>query len=158
MAHSQELGTEPIGKLLFKQALPAAIGFMVMSLNTVVDTIYLGSYVGTDAIGAVTAVTAMVFLFAVLGMAIGMGGSSIVSRALGEDDEEKANWALNNQVTMVLIAIVFIVVFGFLFSDPLVRVFGGKERIFPLAHDYFRIVFRDSFLGLGNDVQQQHSR
>lgn len=140
MAQSQELGTEPIGKLLFKQALPAAIGFAVMSLNTFVDTIYLGNYIGEDAIGAVTAVTAMVFLFAVLGMAIGMGGSSIVSRALGENDRQKALWALNNQVTLVFIAIGVIVICGYFFSDPLVRVFGGKEEIFPLAHDYFRIV------------------
>ncbi len=140
MRGSQTLGTEPIGKLLFKQSLPAAIGFMVMSLNSVVDTIYLGKFIGDDAIGAVTAVTAIIFLFAVLGMAIGMGGASIVSRALGAGDKEKASWALNNQISMVLICFIAIVTLGYSFSDSLVWLFGAKGDIFPLGLDYFKIV------------------
>ncbi|MFT7611222.1 MAG: putative MATE family efflux protein [Parvicellaceae bacterium] len=140
MSHSTELGTEPIGKLLFKQALPAAIGFMVMSLNTVVDSIYLGNFIGEDAIGAVTSVTTLVFLFGSVGMAIGMGGSSIVSRALGEDNMEKASWALNNQVSLMLIFIVAIVGIGYTFAEPMVYAFGGRGNIFPLALDYFKVV------------------
>ena len=140
MRGSQTLGTEPIGKLLFKQSLPAAIGFMVMSLNSVVDTIYLGKFIGDDAIGAVTAVTAIIFLFAVLGMAIGMGGASIVSRALGAGDKEKASWALNNQVSMVLICFIAIVTLGYSFSDSLGWIFGAKGDIFQLGLDYFKIV------------------
>jgi len=140
MKGSKVLGTEPMGKLLFKQSLPAAIGFMVMSLNSVVDTIYLGKYIGEDAIGAVTAVTAIIFLFAVLGMAVGMGGASIVSRALGAGNKEKASWALNNQVSLLLICFVAIVSLGYIFSGDLVWIFGAKGDIFPLGHSYFKVV------------------
>ena len=42
MQRSESLGTEKIPKLLYQQALPAAIGFMVMSVNMVADTYFVG--------------------------------------------------------------------------------------------------------------------
>ncbi len=141
MARSEVLGTQPVGRLLFKQALPAALGFMAMSINSVVDTIYLGKYIDPKAIGAVTAVSAIVFLFAVLGMAIGIGGSSIVSRALGAGDDRKAGLAFNNQVTLVVIAMAVIYVICYSIPGPLVRLFGAKDELFDMGYEYFMIVF-----------------
>ncbi|MDG1218585.1 MAG: MATE family efflux transporter, partial [Flavobacteriaceae bacterium] len=44
--NSSNLGIEPISKLLFKQALPASIGILVMSLNILIDTIFVGQWIG----------------------------------------------------------------------------------------------------------------
>ena len=73
--HSEQLGTEPITKLLAKQAIPAAIGFALMSINMVIDTIFVGKYIGNIAIGAVSVVTPIVFFMSSFGMGIGIGGS-----------------------------------------------------------------------------------
>ena len=97
---SSYLGTESIPKLLFKQALPAAIGFMVMSLNMVVDTFFVGQYIGELAIGAISVIFPISFLFSSIGMSIGIGGGSIVSRALGSNDNPKAQLAFNNQISL----------------------------------------------------------
>lgn len=156
MNQSEKLGQEPIGKLLLSQALPAAIGFMVLSINTVVDTVYLGKYItkevhlpsgdilienaGKEAIGAITAISQIIFLFGVLGMGIGIGGASIVSRALGENNPKKANRAFNNQLTLMLIATVLIWVLGYLFSDALVWIFGAQGNQFSYGLDYFDTV------------------
>ncbi|NNK20453.1 MAG: MATE family efflux transporter, partial [Flavobacteriaceae bacterium] len=43
---SDDLGTESIGRLLIKQAVPASIGILVMSLNILVDTIFVGNWIG----------------------------------------------------------------------------------------------------------------
>jgi Na+-driven multidrug efflux pump len=82
------LGTAPIKRLLFNQAMPAAIGFMVMSLNMMVDTYFVGQYIkdGDLAIGAISVVFPISFLFSSIGMSIGIGGGSIVSRALGANN------------------------------------------------------------------------
>src|SRR5690554_3929860 len=80
---SLELGNKPIGKLLIQQAVPASIGILVMSLNVVVDTIFVGNWIGPIAIAAINVVLPVSFFIAALGMAIGIGGSSIISRALG---------------------------------------------------------------------------
>ena len=60
---SSYLGEEYIPKLLLKQALPAAIGFMVMSMNMIVDTYFVGQYIGELAIGAISVVFPISFLF-----------------------------------------------------------------------------------------------
>ena len=80
---SDDLGTESIGKLLVKQAVPASIGILVMSLNVLVDSIFVGNWIGSIAIAAINVVLPVSFFLAALGMAIGIGGSSIISRALG---------------------------------------------------------------------------
>ena len=94
------LGSEPIGKLLIKQAVPASIGILVMSLNILVDTIFVGNWIGSIAIAAINVVLPISFFIAALGMAIGIGGSSVISRALGGDDNEKARRTFGNQITL----------------------------------------------------------
>ena len=60
---SSYLGIDPIPRLLLKQALPAAIGFMVMSANMVVDTFFVGQYIGELAIGAISVIFQFHFFF-----------------------------------------------------------------------------------------------
>jgi Na+-driven multidrug efflux pump len=86
---SQDLGNQPIGKLLIKQAVPASIGILVMSLNILIDTIFVGNWIGSVAIAAINVVLPVSFFIAALGMAIGIGGSSIISRALGGNNKNK---------------------------------------------------------------------
>jgi Na+-driven multidrug efflux pump len=50
------LGIEPISKLLIKQAVPASIGILVMSLNILIDTIFVGNWIGSIAIAAINVV------------------------------------------------------------------------------------------------------
>ena len=80
---ANDLGTQPIGNLLIRQAVPASIGILVMSLNILIDTIFVGHWIGSIAIAAINVVLPVSFFIAALGMAIGIGGSSIISRALG---------------------------------------------------------------------------
>ena len=100
---SQDLGTQPIGKLLIKQAVPASIGILVMSLNILVDTIFVGNWIGSTAIAAINVVLPVSFFIAALGMAIGIGGSSIISRALGADNKSKALKTFGNQLTLTFL-------------------------------------------------------
>jgi len=137
---SSYLGTEPIPKLLFKQALPAAIGFMVMSLNMVVDTFFVGQYIGGLAIGAVSVTFPISFLFSSIGMSIGIGGGSIVSRALGSNNNNKAQLAFNNQIALTILLAFFVISIGVFFKLPILDAFGAKDEIMPLADTYFSIV------------------
>ena len=53
---SKELGTAPIGKLLVKQAVTASIGTLVMSLNILGDSIFVGNWIGSNASAAISMV------------------------------------------------------------------------------------------------------
>ncbi len=153
---SEELGTEPIGKLLIKQAVPASIGILVMSLNVVVDTIFVGNWIGSIAIAAINVVLPVSFFIAALGMAIGIGGSSIISRALGANKKEKALKTFGNQITLTLLLTISMVALGLYYVDGLIPAFGGKGAIFEPAKIYYIIVlYGVPFLALcmmGNSV------
>ena len=59
-------------------------------LNILIDTIFVGQWIGPDAIAAINVVLPVSFFIAALGMSIGVGGASIISRALGNNEKEKA--------------------------------------------------------------------
>ncbi|MDB9754675.1 MATE family efflux transporter [Winogradskyella sp.] len=153
---SQDLGTEPIGKLLIKQAVPASIGILVMSLNILVDTIFVGNWIGSTAIAAINVVLPVSFFIAALGMAIGIGGSSIISRALGADNKVKALKTFGNQLTLTFLFTVSFAIFGLYFVDTLIPAFGGKGNIFEPAKIYYEIILYGvpvlGFVMMGNTV------
>ena len=155
-ARSEELGTKPIGPLLIKQAVPASIGILVMSLNILVDTIFVGNWIGPIAIAAINVVLPVSFFIAALGMAIGIGGSSIISRALGAEDKQKALKTFGNQISLTILVTCTMVLLGLWFRDSLIPAFGGKESIFEPAKIYYTIVlYGVPFLALcmmGNTV------
>lgn len=153
---SNDLGTQPIGKLLIRQAVPASIGILVMSLNILVDTIFVGHWIGSIAIAAINVVLPVSFFIAALGMAIGIGGSSIISRALGASHIEKALKTFGNQITLTLVITVSMAILGLVFADSIIFSFGGKGAIFEPAKIYYKIVlYGVPFLALcmmGNTV------
>ena len=75
---TEALGSQPISKLLIQQAVPASIGILVMSLNILIDTIFVGQWIGSNAIAAINVVLPVSFFIAALGMSIGVGGASII--------------------------------------------------------------------------------
>ena len=153
---SQDLGTQPISKLLIKQAVPASIGILVMSLNILIDTIFVGNWIGSLAIAAINVVLPVSFFIAALGMAIGVGGSSIISRALGAKNKEKALKTFGNQLTLTLLFTISFAVFGLYFVDTLIPAFGGKGNIFDPAKIYYEIILYGvpvlGFVMMGNNV------
>ncbi|MEN8799920.1 MAG: MATE family efflux transporter [Flavobacteriaceae bacterium] len=153
---SDQLGTDPIGKLLVRQAVPASIGILVMSLNILVDTIFVGNWIGSIAIAAINVVLPVSFFIAALGMAIGIGGSSIISRALGADNIQRARKTFGNQITLTLLLTIGMASLGLFYVDDLIPLFGGKGAIFEPAKVYYTIVlYGVPFLALcmmGNTV------
>jgi putative MATE family efflux protein len=153
---SEEYGSRDIKSLLIKQAVPASIGILFMSVNILVDTIFVGQWIGSLAIAAVTVVLPMTFFISSLGMAVGIGGSSVLSRALGSGNKEKAEKTFGNQIMMTLVLAISFVLMGILFSDEMLLLFGAQGNIVPLAKEFFfPIIISVPFLALsmmGNTV------
>jgi len=153
---SASFGTQAIPRLLIKQAVPASIGILVMSLNILIDTIFVGQWIGANAIAAINVVLPVSFFIAALGMAIGLGGSSIISRSLGSDDIEKATKTFGNQIVLTFSLTISFVIFGLLFVDSIVPAFGGKGALNEPAKIYYTIVLYGvpvlGYCMMGNNV------
>ena len=138
--NSDLLGLQPIGSLLVKQAVPASIGILVMSLNMIVDTIFVGRWIGPLAISAITVVIPITFFIAALGLAIGIGGSSVLSRALGANQTTKALGVFGNMSTLTFLSSGLLAIVGLVFQDTLINFFGADDSFRDLALTYYRIV------------------
>ena len=149
-------GTQAIPKLLIKQAVPASIGILVMSLNILIDTIFVGQWIGANAIAAINVVLPVSFFIAALGMAIGIGGSSIISRSLGKNDFAKANKTFGNQIILNFSLTISFAVFGLLFIDNIIPAFGGKGALYAPAKIYYTIILYGvpvlGYCMMGNNV------
>ena len=86
------LGTEPIGKLLMRFALPAIIAMTASSLYNIVDTIYIGHGCGSLALSALTVAKPFMDICAAFGSLVGVGASTVLAIKLGEKDYEY--WAM----------------------------------------------------------------
>lgn len=153
---TNNFGTEKISKLLLKQAIPASIGILVMSLNMIVDTIFVGRWINMMAIAAITVVLPIAFLISSIGMGIGIGGSSIISRALGKGDSLKAFKVFGNQISLTVSLSVVFVIIGTFFSFPVLQLFGAKGTIVTPATEYFNVIVWGipflAFAMMGNPV------
>jgi len=148
MTATEEMGSKPISQLLLKQAIPASIGILVLSIYLIVDTIFVGRYVGKLGIAAISVVMPITFLISAIGMAIGVGGASIISRALGAGNNKLAQQTFGNQIILMLSITAVFVLFGFFFENGLLLLFGANGEILSYAQDYFRIILPATpFLG-----------
>lgn len=95
---------------------------------------------GALAIAAITVVLPITFLISSFGMAIGVGGASVLARALGEGKSEKAQKTFNNQILLTLGFVFSFVLIGYLFQTDLLTLFGANTEIMPYAKKYFNIL------------------
>ncbi len=136
----KEFGTKPLGSLLRQQAIPAAAGILVMSIYGIVDTIFVGLWVGSLGIAAITVVFPITILFGSVGMAIGVGGASVISRAFGEDNEEKAFHTFVLQCGLTVFLGVLFLALGLVFQESILKLFGGRGDALEPSSVYFGIV------------------
>lgn len=111
-----------------------------MSLNMIVDTIFVGRWIGPQAISAITVVIPFTFFIAAIGLAVGIGGSSVLSRALGAGNDDKALRVFGNQITLTTLVSGSLAIIGLIFQDFFIAFFGADESFKELALTYYRIV------------------
>ena len=138
------LATEKIGKLLFKLSMPAIIGMMVQGLYNLVDTFFVGKFAGTLGLGGITIAFPIQMIMMGIGMTIGIGGASLLSRRMGERDREGASLALGNSVFLSLVTGAVCLVAGLIFLEPLLHLFGVTEELLPYAKAYIQVILLGS--------------
>jgi putative MATE family efflux protein len=154
------LASESVGKVLWRLSYPAAIGAAVMALYNVVDTIFIGQIVGPLGIAGLTIVFPLQILGMGMGMMIGMGASSIISRSLGAGDYHKSERTLGNAIFYSVAIGLVIAIGGLAASTFWLRLAGASDAILPYARPYFTIVmagmvFRIGGMGLSNLIRSE---
>ena len=105
------MGVMPVGKLIANMALPMVISMLVQALYNVVDSIYV-SQVSESAVTALSLAFPIQNLLIGFAVGIGVGVNSLLSKSLGEKNQEAANRAAGNGIVLMAIAMVLFVLFG----------------------------------------------
>jgi putative MATE family efflux protein len=134
------LDTDRIGPLLLTLTMPAFFGMLVQTLYNVVNTIFLGQAVGSLAIAGTTIVFPVQMMLMGLGMMVGMGGTSMISRFLGSREHEKAERTLGNGITCIIIISLAITAILLPNVNGFLRLIGASEDVLPYARPYLLIV------------------
>ena len=137
MNNTDNLGILRMPALIRKMAVPASVGFLVMNIYFIADSIFIGKYVGAMGIAAISVVMPITFLISSIGMAIGVGGSSLISRFLGAENELEANKTFGNMTALTGVLSVIIMGSAYFFMDKILVAFGAQGNIFPHAKEYF---------------------
>lgn len=135
------LDNDKIGPLLFKLALPSFIGMFVVTMYNVINTIFIGHYVGYLGIAGSSIVFPYQMLGLGLGQMMGMGGASLISRLIGNRNIPKAEHALGNALVVNMIISLVMTAIGLANPDYWLKLAGASEEVLPYARDYMVIIF-----------------
>ena len=116
---------------------------LVQALYNVVDTFFVGQVYGADsvqAIGGLSIAFPIQMIIMAFGVVLGTGGSSIISRALGAKELEKAEKTLGNVFSLSLILSIIIAIPYLLFLDTILEIFGATPGIMPYAREYLEYI------------------
>ncbi len=138
--NSKMLGHMEVRKLLIKLAIPATAAMIINALYNLIDTFFVAWGSGTLAIGALSIAYPIQMIVLAIGLMIGIGSSSVFSRAFGRKDVSAMRRAVNTAIMMNVVLTVSISVISLIFIDDLLRLFGATASNIDFARDYLAII------------------
>lgn len=135
-SRSDLLGKTNVKKALIQLSVPATFAMIATALYNLVDTIFVGRGAGDIAIGALSIANPVQMIVMAFGLMIGIGASSIFSRAYGRNDKETMRKSVNTAIVMGVVLSVLIAGIGLIFLDEMLYFFGATEGNIGFAEDY----------------------
>lgn len=134
------LGTEKVGKLIFRFAVPSIIAIVVNSLYNMVDQLFIGQGVGYLGNAATNIIMPFTIMQMALAQMLGDGAAAWMSLNLGQGDSEKAAKGTGNAITITVILGIVMMILCEIFMVPLCQLFGASDNVLSFAVDYGRII------------------
>jgi len=131
--------------LLRKFSLPAIIGMSINGINAFFDGLFVGQYVGETAVAAISLAFPLTFITAGISAAIGVGGSSLLSQAIGSGDTDIQKSILGTCTALSGIASVILMLICITYAPEMIGFLGGKGEIQELGALYYRITLFGAF-------------
>lgn len=135
------LGTAPVGPLLLKLSVPAMAGMFMMSLYNVVDAFFVGRGVGALGIASVFVSFPATLVIMAVSQTFGVGGASVIARALGAERHDEASAALGTIMTSGLFCAFAMTAALMIFTRPLLTMLGATHEIIESSLVYAGIIF-----------------
>jgi putative MATE family efflux protein len=146
------LDSNRIGNLLIKLSLPMFFGMAVQAVYSIVDTIFIGHYVGMLGIASLSIVFPLQMFTVGIGSMIGIGGGSLISRLIGRGDQKSAEHTLGNSISLSVLFSILIMAGILPFIDFWANLVGASENVLPYARGFLFIIFSGTIFNIANTV------
>ncbi len=134
----------PVGKTLTRLTVPMVAGIVGMVAFNLTDTFFVGR-LGTTELAALSFTFPVVLVIIRFTMGIGIGASTVISRAIGRGDSHAVRRLTTDSLSLALMAVVVFVAAGYLTMDPVFRALGADMTILPMVKTYMGIWFAGLF-------------
>ena len=135
----RKMTKDPIPKLVTSLAVPAVASQLVNLIYNSADTYFVGK-INDSASAAVGASLALITLLGAVGCGFAMGANSLISRSLGAEKNEEANFYASSAVAINTTMGIVLMVLGLLFLKPLMRLLGSTDTMMPYSCSYARYI------------------
>ena len=142
-----KMGVRPVGRLLFTMALPMALSMLVQALYNVVDSAFVAkiSDVNQDALNAVSLAFPVQNIMIGVATGIAVGVNALLSRGLGEKNQEEVNRSALNGLFLALCGTVLAALFGIFGAEAFMRSQTHNQAVIAYGTTYIRIITMVSF-------------
>lgn len=125
----------PIGKTLIRLALPMVFGMAAIILFNVIDTFYVGR-LGAAELAAMSFTFPVVYMLTHLTVGLGVGVTSVISRAIGEGDSDRVRRLTTDGLILANSVVIVLAIAGLASVEPLFRALGAGDELLPLIRSY----------------------
>lgn len=139
-----KMGSMPVKKLIVSMALPMMVSMLVQALYNIVDSIFV-SQISEAALTAVTVAFPMQNLMIAVGSGTGVGINAMLSKSLGEKNQDQVDRAANTGIFLNLVSFALFLVLGAFVSGPFVATQTNDPEIIGYGVTYLRYVCMLSF-------------
>jgi len=135
-----QLREQPIRRIFFKYLIPSTLGLILLSINIVIDGIFIGHGVGPDGLAAVNIAVPIYSFFYGIALWVGIGGATFYSMYIGQGDVDKAKRIFSLSFAVAISATILVSVISLLFMKPMAYFFGANDVIIDFVLDYMFVI------------------
>lgn len=126
--------------MILKFSIPSIIAMLLQTVITITDGYFTGNYVGQNALAAINLGLPILYFYLGTGLCIGVGGSVISGRLLGENQRKKSSEVFSQTIATALLVCVVISVIIFLFFTPVLNILRADDNLSVYFTEYYRIM------------------
>lgn len=138
---TKDLTQGPIAKTLLVFAVPTLLSNILQSLNGSINTIWVGQFLGKNALAATANANIIMFLLFSMVFGFGMAATVLVGQSMGRHDRDQARRAFGAAIGFCICLVFAVSVFGWLFSSDILNMLKTPAEAIYLAEDYLRLIF-----------------
>ncbi len=138
--NEKRFGVMPINKLFFKPATPGVIAMVFASMGMMIDGIFVGHFIGSEALAAINLVIPIAMIFFAAFDMIAVGSQVKISIMLGEGNERSANELFTASVLITFALGLIVMILGFIYLEDAVFFVIRDEKLAQLAYAYTNVL------------------